>query len=783
MLNHYHRTAWRNLCRHRGYSLISICGFSLGLSVCLLLILWIRDEWSYDRFHRRADRIYRVYSEDQWQGKTDRCIWTPAPLAPALAAEFPEIEAITRFGHFTGYISYENLIFSEEIAFADPAFWQMFDFELVRGDPGSVLRPGSVLISRKMQEKYFRGKNPVGQTILIEQTKALTVTGVFLLPGNSSLQFDFLGSTADLLPRSHLHQWGISNYQTYIAGGKAFSPEEFQAKMAVFVAKFKGQEALDRFHFTFRLQPLTNIHLYSDLRDESSSNGTMGIIRIFTAITLLILLVAIFNHVNLSTAIFLKRFKEMALRQAAGATRLQLAVQITGESLLYSGLAVPAAWMLVHLLLPLFNSLTGKMLSLTTGGQIPVFLYFAAVALSAGLLSGLFPALYLASRVSFSTITRPAGTAAPVFRIRRILTAGQLVVSIALAVVTFGISGQLHFMLGKDLGYHQENLLAIPLQHQDAKRALPVIKAEFARLAGVAGVTATGFLPGRTWYQNYSYEGMPPADNPMIRWLPVDQDFIKTLGIELRQGRDFTASASGSLMEVILNERAVEELGWKSPLGRRIDIGQPGIVTGVTRDFHVLSLHHAVEPVALLVYPGGFDYLMVKLRPGDTAGTIHALQRIWGENVPGQLFRYTFADEEYAQLYRTEGKTGTIMMVATILAILISTFGLLGLAMLATRQRIREIAIRKVLGAAVPEIVRMLTGELSRQVLAANLLAWPLAYLVLSRWREQFAYQAPEQAGDYLLAGLLALAVTLATSGFQSWQAARSDPAPVLRQE
>ncbi len=782
------KVAWRSLRKHGAYSAISIFGLAFGLACCLLLLLWLRDELSYDRFHERADRIYRVEHADFQDGSEVRFALTSAPLAPAIEAEFPEIEKAVRFGHNGFQISYQNRRFLETVFFADPEVFEVFDVPLVKGDSRTALSgPSNILISEGAARKYFGSEDPIGKTLAVKDYKDFTVSGVFrTIPASSHIHFDFLGQFAGYAGRT-LGQWGIYNYHTYILMKPGFRQASFQAKLPALVKKYQSNIPAEA-KFRYELQPLTRIHLYGHARGEIEANGQSVAIYVFSAIVLFILFIACFNYVNFAIAQYTSRMREVGVRKAVGAGRREVAFQFLSESLLTALIALAAAFVLAEILLPLFSGLTAKTFSPNLLRYPDLLAAGFGLGILAGFLAGCYPALFLSSappaQVLKGTIQGKPGAAA----VRNGLVVVQFAVSIAFLIGAIVIARQMHFIRTMNLGLDKDYVLALPVQDQSALSRLAAVEREVNRLPGVVSVAAASFKPGPgVWRQNYWREGFGENESPMIAWMAVDYGFLETLGIKLAAGRDFSREyASDAGQAYILNESAVRELGWTSSteaLGRAFKIVEKGTIVGVVKDFNFDSLHSAIEPLALCLYEPALERLYVRLRPERMAETVAGIQRIWRDMAPRQEFSYAFLDEEFDALYKAEARLGRVFAYVTAASIVIAGLGLLGLAALAARCRIKEIGVRKVLGASPVGIVTMLAGDFSRWVLAANIIAWPVAYYAMSRWLRNFAYRTPVSLWIFLAACGLTLGLAMLAVCGQSLKAARTNPAESLRYE
>lgn len=714
MLRNYLKMSFRNIMRHKGFSFINITGLAIGLTCVMFILLWILDELSYDRYHENANRIYRVADEYESEGTLSRNVWTAAPLGPALQEYFPGIENFVRFDKYDYRVSYQNKRFPEKVFFADPQIFDIFTFPLIQGDPKTVLKePYSLVISEDMARKYFGEENPVGRILTFNDRRDYKITGLFkTIPRNSHFHFDFLGSFIDHASRN-FDQWGIQNYRTYILTSKGFQHDDFKQKMPDFIEKYMGRETRIVYKATMHLQPLTWIHLHSHLAGEIEPNGNIVNVYIFLIIGIFILLIACFNYINLSTAKFVTRIKEVGVRKVLGADRIQIIKQFLGESVYLSLIACIIASMLACIYLPVFNSLVLKDLVIGTLYH-PTFLFTTiAIVLVVGIISGAYPAFFLSACHPLEVIQHMHKTGLTNAYFRKILIIIQLSVSIIFIVGTVIIINQLDYIRNKPLGFVKEHILNIPIRDKKALSKIETIKNEFLQSSNVVSVSAfDSFLGTRGWNQNYWYEGADTDFYSMsrMRWIPVDHDFLKTYGMKLIAGRDFSRGFPSDVEHAyILNESAVREIGMESPIGKQFKIVEEGTVIGVVKDFHFKSLHEEIEPITIYLYPKLANDISIRIRSEDIPRTIDFLKNKWNELVSGQTFVYSFIDEDFDNMYQSEMRLSKIFIYVTFFTILIACLGLFGLVSLTAESRTKEIGIRKVLGASISGIVGMLS--------------------------------------------------------------------------
>ncbi|MBN2244854.1 MAG: ABC transporter permease [Candidatus Aminicenantes bacterium] len=788
MFKNYLKTTFRNILRQRLYVGINLIGLTIGMTVCILMFLFVQYESSYDRFHPNAERIYRVISQDQDENGLDTFTYTPAPLAPALLENFSEIEDAVRFSDNEIEIITKGRRFYETVFFADQEIFDIFAVNLIQGDKSSALvNLRSLLISEKIANKYFPGENPIGQNVSFWGETDYTIAGVFEnIPKNTHLHFDFLGSFENFHRRHH-DQWGISNYFTYILLAENTSIKSIESRLPEFIDRHKGPDARRIYKFNFLFQPITQIHLNSHWRGEITGGTRMSTLYIFSAIALFVLLIACFNSINLSIARFSSRAQEVGMRKVIGANRIQLIHQFLGESFFLTLLSFPASLALVEILLPLFNSLSGKNLHMQSSHALPLLIFLLGILIFTALISGLYPAVFISS---FQPVKVFKGTFKSNLNIsffRKILILVQFVVSLIFIISFIIISHQLHYMRTHDLGFKREYIVMIPINESKILQQRETIKTEFLRSPHISAATATSYFPGKSIYrQNYWKEGMEENEFDMIHWLDVDHDFITTFQLELIAGRDFNKDIESDIGSAyILNESAAAALGWdsESALNKSFELAERGRIIGVVKDFHFRSLHQPVEPLVLHIWPEALKYLAIKLNPDNIQGGLDHLKTVWSSTAVRPPFEFFFLDEEYDRLYQTEIRLGRIFIYLTSLSILIACLGLFGLISFSTEKRTKEIGIRKILGASAGKLVWILSKDFLIWIAIANLIAWPVAYFVMQHWLQNFAYRISPAIWTFLLSAFLVLVIAFITVGIKAFRSALSDPAETLRYE
>ena len=788
MLKNHIKIALRNVGRNKTFSFINISGLAIGMACCILILLWVQDELSYDRFHRYTDRLGRVVAAVDFAGQRPWAV-TEAPLSQALKEEYPEIAQATRIQLGSQFrVRYGEKQFNEtHNIFAEPAFFELFTFPFIRGNPETALNgKRSVVITEKMAQKYFGAEDPLGKTLNFNGKIDFQVTGILQnIPKNSHLQLDFI------LPFSLLedlgqdiHNWGNFNFFTYVLLDKNTSFDEASQKIAGYLGMVNPANTAKLF-----LQPMSRIHLYSDFEYDAlaSNNSDHKYIFIFASIALFVLFIACINFMNLTTARSSSRAKEVAMRKVVGAERKDIIRQFFGESLFFSFIAFSFALALVFLFLPVFNGLSGKQMTMDFTGNIWISAGLMGIALFTGLLSGCYPSLYLSSFQPGNILKRTLSANPKGSVFRKVLVVVQFSLSIILITGTTVVHKQIDHIRNRKLGFDKENLIYMPLVGR-IRTDYETVKTEWLRNTNIVSVTASSNLPsfGRNWATgNLDWEGKNPEETILMQGVDVDYDFFATFGMEIKEGRhfspEFTADENSS---VILNETAVDAMGIQSPVGKRFSIGNwQGTIIGIVQDYNFKSLHNKIEPLILVMVNRQLNYMFVRIKSQNMSDTIKFLRSQWERYNPQHPFEYAFVDRLLGNMYRNEERVKTLFNYFTFLAILISCLGLFGLAFYLTEQRTKEIGVRKVLGASVPRIVLMLSKDFLKWVLVANIIAWPAAYYFMDKWLQNFAYRANMEIGLFLLSGTLALIIALLTVSYQSIKAATVNPADSLRYE
>ena len=792
MLWNYLKITWRNIKRYKGYSFINIVGLAVGLACCILVLLWVQDELSYDRFHTNGDDLYRVVAE--WRKTEPATHYWPvcAPLAPALKEEFPEIIKATRFTRLRRgqLVRFGDKNFTEaQICLTDPDFFEMFTFPFIQGDVQTALsNPDSFVLTEEMAAKYFGTENPLGKTLNINNEYDFTVTGVIKnIPHNSHLQFDFLASFVRIEDFERawavLDNWTLSGFATYVQLDKNASRVELTDKIANYLQKHV-QESKDIIY----LQSLKDVHLFSShIQFGMEGQGDIRYVYIFSIVAFFILVIASINFMNLATARSSNRVKEVGLRKVVGAKRAQLIRQFFCESVVMAFCSLILAVVLVELFLPVFINLSGKQLSLDFTSHINILSAIVLLTLITGFLSGSYPALFLSSLRPVKILKGISKTEGQGYLFRRILVVSQFSLSILLIICTVVVSHQVGFMRNKKLGFDKEQVAYFPIRDELVQR-YESLKSELLKNTGIKNVTVSSNLPTSgviLTTDKVTWEGKNPEEVVVLEVTSAGYDFTETFNMEMVKGRSFSKEFSSDEEEaIVINETAEKIIGIEDPVGKQLVFGESAVtIIGVVKDYHFKSLHSEIEPLVLAIVPSLYRYVFVKLDAADIPNTLINIESTWKSFFPDTPFEFHFLDEAYEKLYRSEQQMGTLFNSFTILAVFISCLGLFGLASFMAEKRTKEIGIRKVLGASVIGIVALLNKQFAKWVLIANVIAWPVAYYAMSRWLQGFAYRINLGIWIFALAAAIALGIAVVTVSYQSIKAALANPADSLRYE
>jgi len=821
MFKNYLTIAIRNLVSHRLYSAINILGLAIGLACVILIALFVRHETSYDKHWSKADQIYRVVRTfKRSSGNADLLLATNAPqTGPLLKADFPELEQVVRIWGYRLLMGRDDVAFYETgIKFADPEVFEVFDMPLLQGDPATALsEPFSIILGEESARKYFGDQDPMGQSILLENQMPLKVTGIMQdLPDNTHLQIDMLASLSSMAAtfgEGFLENWGSNNFHTYVLTPEGYDIARLEAQLPDFLTRHVAEDANDWTEFP--IQELTDIHLTSNRDNEQKANGSMTGVYTFSAIAFFILLIACFNFMNLSTARSAQRAREVGMRKVMGADREQLVGQFLGESVLLSLLAMVLAVALVELSLPWFSSFIGLNLVFDYLGNPGILAMLAGLALLVGFFAGSYPAFFLSAfrpaTVLRGELTR--GSKGALFR--KVLVIVQFAISIALVIATGVVFAQMKYASDLDLGLNKDQIIILQgAPSTGFGSSYDTMKQEFLKHPNIVSVTGANLMPSE---QNTNSNGIrAEGDDPEGRGMPylnVDYDFFKTFDIDIIAGRVFSADRGTDLWTptseenpktsaaFMLNKLAARQLGWtpEEALGKWFEVAQEeefaqsvrGPIIGIVDDVYFSSIREAVIPlyyrVTKSIHEGSqfpsFGQMAIKFEAGHATEVRELIESTWKNYLPAVPINRSFLDDDFAALYQSEKQQGQLFTIFAVLAVFIACLGLYGLAAFTTEQRTKEIGIRKVMGGSVKDIVLLLTRDFSKLVLLSNVLAWPVAWFLMNRWLESFAYRIDLSLLPFAGAAITALVIAWLTVGGLAAKAAWGKPSLALRYE
>lgn len=815
MLRNYLKIAWRNLMKNKTFSFINIFGLSAGLACCMLIALYLVNELSYDRYHKNGDSLYQMGTVFKLSGKEETWAATPSPMAAAVKREFPEVAESARLMKLLfedkTLIQYNVpgaplVSFYESNGFlADPAFFRMFTYQPVEGDLATALKePLTVVLSEELARKLFGNQPALNKVIHISGATNgdhnFKVTGVFR-PVNKPSHIDgkfFLSMTGGDMEgymKQQINDFATNNiFTTYLQLKPGSDPKKLEAKFPAFIDKYAGKD-LKAMGFEKRqfLVPVKDIHLRSDILHNVSPPGSKTYLYILASVALFTLLIACINFMNLATARSSKRSAEVGVRKVLGAEKKFLIGQFLGESVMMSLIAFLFACVFSWLLLPLFSSMTGKTLSLSFPLHLPLIAGFFALAIFTGLLAGIYPAFYLSSFRPVQVLKGKFTNSLAAVSFRKALVVFQFIISVVLIVSTTVINNQMKYLRSRDLGFEKSGQIIIPLRSQTAKQLYPALKTEFSKSREVAGVGASFYYPGiLNLNDNLFYrEGQNSQEAKHTRMNVVDAGFLQALGIKPVAGRLFSEAFPGDTSNrIILNENAIQSIGFRSPqeaIGKKVFAGSSGNgfeIVGVVKDFNFEDLHLPISPYGFQRFPNpNFSYLLVHAATGETKHLLSSLKTTWQRLNPGEPFEYSFLDEDFQQNYKAEERLSAMIGYFTVMAILISCLGLFGLASFSAEQRVKEIGVRKVLGASVMSIVSLLSKDFLKLVIVAVIIASPIAWFVMNKWLQEFAYRTSISAWVFLATTVIAFFIALFTISFQAIRAGLANPVKSLRTE
>jgi putative ABC transport system permease protein len=804
MLINYLKTAIRVLQRNKTNSLINLFGLTIGITGCILILLYVLHELSYDRFHEKSDRTYRVYIEAFFMNNHIRSAVTSARLKDALEADYAEVEQVTRILPASNpVIRFDDLFFEEgKFLYADSCFFETFTFPFLYGQPEKALtRPYTMVISEGVSRKYFGTENPVGKVVTVNQ-RDMEITGVIKeIPGNSHFQFHFLGSLSTLDP-NEWSSWLTSNLYTYVVMKPGIPAEELEAKFPEMVLNYVGPEVqalmgidLEAFEamghtYGFFMEPLTDIHLHSNLDNQLQAGGNISSIYFLSFIAAFLLIIACINFMNLATASFMGRAREVGIRKVSGSSRKQLILQFLTESIVLVIISVFLGMVLAELILPQFSLFTGKELVLNylvNWQVIPGLLLFSVMI---GLLAGSYPSIFLSSFKPIEVLKGKISQGMQNTFLRTGLVLIQFIITISLISGTLIVWKQLNFIRSRDLGFQKEAILVLHRSNSLGDQQ-GFFREELLKHPDIVNASYCSNLPGYDFGgTSVSVEGLPAEEMVQAGIVETDEHYLDVLEIKLEKGRFFSEGFIDDENKILINEKLASQIDLQDDESKRLLLPDtytrkmiPMEVAGIVKDINYESLHQEIKPMIYRLRKNGNRLLALRIHTTEIDKTIRHIQTLWTRMNPDQPFSYTFLDEDLEVLYRKDRRTGVLFSIFSVLSIVVACLGLLGMSAYSVARRTKEIGIRKALGASVAKIFLQLSRETLCIILIATLIAWPLAWLAMSRWLEHFAYRTDISPYIFLLSTIIASMIALVTNSLHSIKAARANPVDSLKYE
>jgi putative ABC transport system permease protein len=790
MIKNYFKTAWRNLFNNKFYSAINIIGLTVGLAVGLLILLWVNDELSFDRFNKKADQIYKVNAQIGTGTSKQVWEWVQGPVATYALKEVPGVKNAVRIlgdDDYSVFRYHDKLLRQESgtLKFTDPSIFKVFDFKLLKGNVNNPFPTDkSIIITQSTAKRYFGDDDPIGKVLVADNKDNYVVNGVMAdFPGNSSIKADMLFSINirknQYSPKDYWksmdEDWGNYYSYTYLQLQPGTSLKAVEDKLTRIHVSHQAGSKLSDGHYI--LQSLTKIHLYN----PDGSSSAMQTVKVFAIVAVLILLIAAINYINLSTARAMLRSKEVSVRKIIGAARTQLFLQFIIETILFFSISLILAFAIISLLMPLYNDISAKQMHFDLLNK-DIWKVIGFTVLITLVASSIYPALLLSSFKPINALKGKLSLGVGNAVFRKVLVVCQFVFSIGLIIGTLIINRQLNYIRQKELGFDKAYVFSVPMR--DMESHYLAAKGELLNQSAILGVTTAdnniisqGGTTGDT-----DWDGKNPNEGFLIHPMSIDKDFLNVFKLKLAYGANFTGVKTDSV-HYILNETAVRNAGIKNPVGKRFKLwGINGIIIGVVKDFHFASLKQKIEPFIFRYRPDTWQ-IFVKTTGKDVPKAIKAVEKVWRRYNPSFPFDYTFLDQTYDSLYKSDQRTGTLFNVFAVIAILISCLGLFGLATYTAQVKVKEIGIRKVLGATVTNITTMLSKDFVTLVILAIIIATPIAWYAMNKWLEDFVYRATIQWWIFALAGIAAISIALITISFQSIRAALANPVKSLRSE
>ncbi|MCW8849825.1 MAG: ABC transporter permease [Melioribacteraceae bacterium] len=808
MWNNYLKIAYRNIKKNKVYSFINITGLAIGVATCLMILLFVQDELNYDKYNKKADRIYRVIADMKFGGNSFNTTNLGAPSAERLVDDYPEVEKAVRI-QTTGsrFIKYGDRSFKEtNVIKADSTLFDIFTIPFLHGNPKTALRkPNTLVLSKKMADKYFGDENPVGKMLILNNRDDFLVTGVFKnIPSNSHFHPDFIISLQ--IQQGGDNDYWLSNmsYVTYLLLRENFNYKNFEAKLPAVVEKYMGPEigqftgkSIKEFFAEGNkaglvLQPLTDIHLYSDLMGELEPNGDIKYVIIFSAIAIFILMIACINFMDLSTATSSQRAKEVGIKKVLGSDMIDLIKQFLTESIVMSLLATILALVIIQLMLPFFNNLAGKELTISYIKNYQFLAGILMLTLFIGILAGIYPALFISSFKPIAVLKGKLRTGSKSGLFRSSLVVFQFTASIVMMTATTVVFNQLNYIQNKKLGFNKEHKIVIHDSYILGEQVHSFKNETISDSRIISGTIASTLPIGESGSSNATIRDRNINDEKMtaMQSWSVDEDYIPTLGMKILKGRNFSKEFGNDSSAVIINEAVAKHFEWDDPIGKQLSqytsLGDNPLSTynviGVVKDFHYESMKNSIGPVLMFLRPSSY-YSVFRFNGENMTEVINYLKSKWESFAPGSPFEYSFLDRDFDNLYKAEQKIGDIFSVFAFLAIFIGCLGLFGLAAFTAEQKTKEIGIRKVLGASIAGLIYLLSKEFAKLISLAFLISIPIAYYFMNNWLQDFTYRVEINWWVFGLSGGMALLIALTTVSYHAFKSATANPVDSLRNE
>lgn len=790
MFKNYTKISLRNISKHKLFSFINIFGLTVGIISCLFIYLYIQYETSFDTFHQDSDRIYRISMIKRTEAKTLRWSVNSAMLAPSIRNSYPEIESIGRITDgIEMQVKYEEKVFYEKASYGDSQFFEIYNVPFIEGQKKDILdRPGTVILTKEIKEKYFGKSSAIGKSLKIDSSY-FEITGVVeKTPSNSHLKFDMVISMESAINIWWYDDWPTGTSFTYVKLKENYKADEFENKIKLFANQYSDSFNQAGVELEYFLQPIKDIHLFSNLDFEQSPPGNPTYVYIFMVVGFLILIIACMNFINLSTAKSANRSNEVGVRKTIGALQGQLVNQFLYESIIISIIATISALVLSIPALQLFNYITGVEYLLDKIFNPFVISVLFIFSIFLGITAGIYPAIFISSFKPSSIIkgNLSQGSRNPIFR--KILVIIQFTISIILIIGTIVIFKQIDFMQNTNLGFEKEQLMVLTFpENSFLEKRYETIKSEFMESPNIKGATASSHIPGKELTTARIYKSGKESETGMsIYFIDIDHDFFDVFGIDIIEGRKYNKEMgdNGILNGLILNAAAVRAFGYtelSDAIGDKFWRRNVPLV-GITNDFHFRGLQNEVSPLFMGILPTAFKYITLKTTGNNIRETVRFIEAKWKELFPEEPLQYFFVDSEFDKLYKSEEQTGNLFSLFSLLGLFIATLGLFGLTSFVVEQRKKEIGIRKVLGAKVSSIVQLVSNEFLVMITISNIIAWPIAYFLLDSWLNNFAYKMSIGIDIFLLAGTFAFLLAGVTIGTQAYKAAYKNPVTIIRE-